>query len=209
MSLADLLRAGRRALRAACIAYVPLAFARWCEPDDRELGAWGEEIAARHLAQRGYRLLGRRVKTVSGEVDILARDAHVLVCVEVKTARSAPVPRPRGHLATGPGLALRWRPGGRCGPDQLRRLQRIARDLSHAVRHPASLREVPGRRARTMGGRGDGRGDGRGAGWAAWRVDLVEVFLDTARRRPHVIHHPDLDQPLDEKGRLHSQGRGA
>jgi putative endonuclease len=55
----------------------------------RDLGKWGEEIAARHLESKGYRILGRNVRTLRGEIDVLARAGEILVFVEVKTgARS-------------------------------------------------------------------------------------------------------------------------
>ena len=52
-----------------------------------ELGAQGEELACRELRRRGYAILARRYRTRHGEIDIVARDAGVLVFVEVK-ARS-------------------------------------------------------------------------------------------------------------------------
>ena len=52
-----------------------------------ELGEQGEELACRELRRRGYAILARRYRTRHGEIDIVARDAGVLVFVEVK-ARS-------------------------------------------------------------------------------------------------------------------------
>lgn len=62
--------------------------------DADELGRVGEELAARALRARGYRLLGRRLRTRSGEIDILALHADELVAVEVKTALATRVPAP-------------------------------------------------------------------------------------------------------------------
>ncbi len=57
----------------------------------RRLGADVEDAAARYLLAKGYTLVARRVKTRSGEIDIVALDGEVLVCVEVKfRARGAP-----------------------------------------------------------------------------------------------------------------------
>lgn len=56
-------------------------------------GRWGEEVAARHLEQKGYTIISRNLKTPHGEIDLVARlpepDGDVLVFVEVKTRRSS------------------------------------------------------------------------------------------------------------------------
>ncbi len=52
------------------------------------LGRWGEEAAARYLAARGFRILGRNLRTPYGEIDLLARQGGQLVFVEVKTRTS-------------------------------------------------------------------------------------------------------------------------
>src|SRR5512144_1403746 len=49
------------------------------------LGARGEEIAARHLATGGYRVIERNHRTSLGELDIIAEDGAEIVFVEVKT----------------------------------------------------------------------------------------------------------------------------
>ena len=53
------------------------------------LGLRGEEIAARHLESRGFRILARRYRTRLGEIDLVARSRDLLVFVEVKTRRGA------------------------------------------------------------------------------------------------------------------------
>jgi len=52
------------------------------------LGKTGEELAARHLAERGFTILARNYRTPVGELDIIARDRRHLLFVEVKTRRS-------------------------------------------------------------------------------------------------------------------------
>lgn len=47
-------------------------------------GRRAEDIAALWLFLKGYRILGRREKTGSGELDIVARKGNVLAVVEVK-----------------------------------------------------------------------------------------------------------------------------
>lgn len=64
-------------------------------PDPRSerqrLGEWGERVAARYLAQRGYQILARNVRVPGlGEVDILAQEGDTLVLVEVRTRRGGP-----------------------------------------------------------------------------------------------------------------------
>ncbi|MBI2891135.1 MAG: YraN family protein [Nitrospirae bacterium] len=54
-----------------------------------QLGRTGEAIAARHLRERGYRILALNYRCRYGEVDIIARRGSTLAFVEVKTRRSA------------------------------------------------------------------------------------------------------------------------
>ncbi|MEY4722978.1 MAG: hypothetical protein RLZZ324_491 [Candidatus Parcubacteria bacterium] len=53
------------------------------------LGIAGELIAERHLAAAGLRILGRRVRTAAGEIDLIALDGREVVFIEVKTRSSA------------------------------------------------------------------------------------------------------------------------
>lgn len=58
-------------------------------------GEWGEGEAARMLAKKGYRILGRRVRLGRrDELDIVARHDDTLVFVEVKTRASEDFGRP-------------------------------------------------------------------------------------------------------------------
>lgn len=52
---------------------------------NKELGARGEEAAARFLVHRGYEILERNWTCTAGEADIVARDGDAIVFVEVKT----------------------------------------------------------------------------------------------------------------------------
>jgi putative endonuclease len=49
------------------------------------LGRTGEELAARHLAGRGYTILERNYRAPYGEIDLIALDGGTVVFVEVKT----------------------------------------------------------------------------------------------------------------------------
>ena len=52
------------------------------------LGAYGEDVAARHLAAEGLVLLDRNWRCPEGEIDLVLRDGPVLVVCEVKTRTS-------------------------------------------------------------------------------------------------------------------------
>lgn len=54
----------------------------------RKLGLEGENIAARYLQSKGYRILERNYYTRYGELDIICEKEKKLVFVEVKTRRS-------------------------------------------------------------------------------------------------------------------------
>lgn len=60
------------------------------EPDRRKLktGAEGEELAARHLGDRGCKILDRNVRFRGGELDLVAEEGESLVFVEVRTRRT-------------------------------------------------------------------------------------------------------------------------
>ncbi|MSQ23698.1 MAG: YraN family protein [Chloroflexi bacterium] len=54
----------------------------------RGLGAWGEDLAEKHLRAAGYTILERNVRSRYGEIDIVARDHGCIVFVEVRTRQS-------------------------------------------------------------------------------------------------------------------------
>ncbi len=51
-------------------------------------GLWAEQLARWLLRAKLYRIVGERVKTRAGEVDIVARQRKTLVIVEVKARRN-------------------------------------------------------------------------------------------------------------------------
>lgn len=65
-----------------------------------ELGRRGEDLAAKHLADLGYRVLGRNLVNCIGELDLVAEDGRTVVIVEVKT---------RSHPGRAPGQAVGYR----------------------------------------------------------------------------------------------------
>lgn len=55
----------------------------------RDLGDFGERVAAAHLEAKGYRIVERNFRVPEGEVDIIAEREGVLVFVEVRTRRGS------------------------------------------------------------------------------------------------------------------------
>jgi len=55
---------------------------------NQRIGKWGEDVASEHLAQRGYEIIGRNVRTPYGEIDIIAKQDDTTIFVEVKTRTS-------------------------------------------------------------------------------------------------------------------------
>lgn len=53
------------------------------------LGARGEQLAAEHLARRGFQILERNFRTRWGELDLVAHGSDTIVFVEVKTRVSS------------------------------------------------------------------------------------------------------------------------
>jgi putative endonuclease len=53
----------------------------------RQLGRWGESVAAHHLEAKGYQIVARNWRCRQGEIDLVARAGDTLVFVEVKTRR--------------------------------------------------------------------------------------------------------------------------
>ena len=91
----------------------------------RDVGARGEDIAARHLAGLGYTIRERNVRSREGEIDIVAEKDGVLVFVEVRTRRGTSFGPPEesvdarkrerlcalaeGYVAERTGLPSSWR----------------------------------------------------------------------------------------------------
>lgn len=80
-------------------------------------GRKGERLASFLLLLKGYRVLGRRVRTHAGELDLVARSPKGVICfVEVKArpkrdeAAESVVPRQRGRIARAASLYLGARP---------------------------------------------------------------------------------------------------
>lgn len=51
----------------------------------RQLGAWGEQVAAQYLMNLGYQIITRNFRCRVGEVDLIATERGDLVFIEVRT----------------------------------------------------------------------------------------------------------------------------
>ncbi|NLT48280.1 MAG: YraN family protein [Clostridiales bacterium] len=51
----------------------------------KQIGAKGEEAAAKYLTGQGYRIIDKNFKCRIGELDIIAMEGQTLVIIEVKT----------------------------------------------------------------------------------------------------------------------------
>ena len=56
--------------------------------ESRRLGRWGEDLAAKFLVGKGYRVLDRNWKCRFGELDLVAEGEGYLCFVEVKLRRT-------------------------------------------------------------------------------------------------------------------------
>jgi len=54
----------------------------------KDLGSWGERLAAEFLKKNNYILLTQNFRCTYGEIDIIAKDKGTIVFVEVKTRSS-------------------------------------------------------------------------------------------------------------------------
>lgn len=64
----------------------------------RELAERGENMAARYLRDKKYKILIRNFRTDFGEIDIVARHGKTLVFVEVKTRESDAISAPERQV---------------------------------------------------------------------------------------------------------------
>lgn len=67
---------------------------------NQRVGAWGEEIAAIWLTERGHLILARNIRTPYGEIDIIAKKDDITVFVEVKTLTASQNFFPEHNITT-------------------------------------------------------------------------------------------------------------
>ena len=64
----------------------------------KQLGQWGESVAAHRLEAEGYEILERNWRCARGEIDLVTRAGAELVFVEVKTRRGREMGTPEEGL---------------------------------------------------------------------------------------------------------------
>ena len=92
---------------------------------NQALGAYGERVAARHLAEQGLVVLDRNWRCEEGELDLVLRDGDVLVVCEVKTRTSVEHGSPHeavtgAKLSRLVRLAVRWVDAHDVRPEEIR-----------------------------------------------------------------------------------------
>jgi putative endonuclease len=100
----------------------------------RDLGDFGERVAAAHLEAKGYRIRQRNFRVAEGEIDIVAERGGTLVFVEVRTRRGGArgtaaesvTARKAAHLLAAAQAYAQSNPD--CSPDQ--RIDVIAVELA-------------------------------------------------------------------------------
>ncbi|HMN12492.1 MAG TPA: YraN family protein [Bellilinea sp.] len=65
---------------------------------NKDIGDWGESIAASYIEKQGFTVLERNFRTPYGELDIIAQNGEVLVIVEVKTRTSTKFGHPESAI---------------------------------------------------------------------------------------------------------------
>jgi putative endonuclease len=72
----------------------------------RQLGQWGESVAAHHLEGLGYKIVARNWRCARGEFDLVAEAGDILVFVEVKTRRGRALGTPEEGVTPAKGRKL-------------------------------------------------------------------------------------------------------
>jgi putative endonuclease len=74
----------------------------------REIGNYGERVAAAFLRRNGYGILYRNYRTTRGEIDLVCRHRDVLVFVEVRSRASEMFGRPVETIGADKKESLRY-----------------------------------------------------------------------------------------------------
>jgi putative endonuclease len=64
----------------------------------QQLGAQGEALAEAYLTQAGYEIIAKNWRCRDGELDLIARQAEMLVFVEVRTRRGSRLGTPEESI---------------------------------------------------------------------------------------------------------------
>ena len=92
----------------------------------RNIGNYGEKIAARYLKKKGYRVVGRNLHFGKNELDLVMKNKEVLAFVEVKTRSYACVEEAEQNR---PALAV----------DKEKRVRTVQAAKAYLREHPVHL----------------------------------------------------------------------
>lgn len=73
----------------------------------KKLGGYGEEMAAKYLSQKGYKILKRNFRTPFGEIDIIGEKKGKIYFFEIKTEKASPIFLPELKFSRSKKLALK------------------------------------------------------------------------------------------------------
>ncbi len=76
----------------------------------RKTGTFYEEMAARYLESKGYKILDRNYHCRAAELDLIALDGECLCFVEVKYRKNAAYEAPRGVVTNAKMKKTVWEP---------------------------------------------------------------------------------------------------
>lgn len=63
-------------------------------------GRWGEDLAEKYLIGRGYKIIGRNIRTAYGELDLVCQQGLTWVFVEVKTRKDRALGLPETSITS-------------------------------------------------------------------------------------------------------------
>ena len=92
----------------------------------KDVGKYGERLAARYLKKKGYRVLGRNLHFGKNELDLVVKSKEVIAFVEVKTRSYERTQDAELHR---PALAV----------DQDKRLRTVQASRAYLRAHPTPL----------------------------------------------------------------------
>ena len=65
-----------------------ICFFKSNKPTTTDIGRYGEDVAAKHLKEKGFRILARNRHEGRNEIDIIAENREFIVFVEVKARKA-------------------------------------------------------------------------------------------------------------------------
>jgi putative endonuclease len=94
--------------------------------NNKQIGNYGEEIAAKYLQKQGFQILDRNYLKKWGEIDIVARRTEIIHFVEVKTVSYETIDYLNAGVSRGT-----WKPEDNVHPYKIRKLNRAIETWLH------------------------------------------------------------------------------